>query len=167
MRLVLAAILTLVAVEVKAQDSVFVEVDSVVVPEVKIVVPNQELKCLTDNIYHEAPAESDLGRLAVATVTLNRASSKHFPDSICGVVYQKNPKGCQFSWTCEKVKIKRDPVLYKRAEDVALRALYKNERANVVANALYFHHVRLGRPKWTMSLKRLPQIGAHVFYSLK
>lgn len=149
--------------QLEAQNLILADTFPVIVDTIKLI-DEKEFKCLSDNVYYEAPSESYQGRLAVATVTLNRAESKHFPNTICGVVYQRNKRGCQFSWVCEKPR-KKDPVLYAKAEEVAEAALYKNERAKGVESAVYFHHVRLGRPVWTLDLKRLKSIGAHVFYS--
>jgi len=56
--------------------------------------PFLDQECLAANIYHEARGEPLDGQFAVGQVTLNRAKSKRFPDSVCEVVKQKH----QFSW---------------------------------------------------------------------
>ena len=43
---------------------------------------------MAKNIFFEAAIESTAGKLAVAHVTLNRVDSKHFPSSVCEVVYE-------------------------------------------------------------------------------
>jgi hypothetical protein len=48
----------------------------------------QDLNCLTKNIYHEARGEPVDGQYAVAEVTMNRVASKHYPNTVCDVVYQ-------------------------------------------------------------------------------
>lgn len=65
----------------------------------------QELKCLADNVYHEARGESLEGRYAVIFATLERVLHKRFPKTICGVVHQP----WQFSWTKDK-KILAQPI---------------------------------------------------------
>ena len=57
--------------------------------------------CLALNIYHEARDQSTAGQLAVAQVTVNRVESKHYPNTVCDVVYQKGKSICAFSWTCD------------------------------------------------------------------
>src|SRR3990167_4467018 len=66
-------------------------------------VATQDLRCLTEVIYYEDPHEPYEGRLAVATVVMNRKKSPSFPKTVCGVVYQRNPRGCQFSWVCAQI----------------------------------------------------------------
>jgi len=58
---------------------------------------NKEIKCLADNIYFEARNESVKGQVAVASVTKNRVKSKHYPNTICKVVWEHR----QFSWTLD------------------------------------------------------------------
>ena len=53
------------------------------------VTQGQELGCLALNIYHEGRGESAKGQSAIAAVTMNRVASKHYPDSICEVVWQR------------------------------------------------------------------------------
>ncbi len=64
-----------------------------------------ELKCLTDNLYHEARGESLQGRYAVIFATLARTLDSRYPKSICGVVHQP----WQFSWTMDQ-KILATPI---------------------------------------------------------
>ena len=66
----------------------------------QLTIHNRHLICLAKNVYYEAGGESAKGKAAVAHVTLNRANSSLFPDSVCNVVYQKSRSVCQFSWVC-------------------------------------------------------------------
>jgi len=50
---------------------------------------------LGEHVDHEAHGEEALGQAAVAYVMLNRVRSPDYPDTICGVVWQKG----QCSWT--------------------------------------------------------------------
>ena len=73
------------------------------------VISQTEIECMAKNIYFEAAVESTAGQLAVAQVTLNRVKSRHYPNSVCEVVYEGPhtangfPKRdrCQFSWYCD------------------------------------------------------------------
>ena len=51
---------------------------------------------LTLNVYHEARSEPEIGQMAVALVTLNRANERHLP--IKEIVQEPY----QFSWTFQK-----------------------------------------------------------------
>jgi spore germination cell wall hydrolase CwlJ-like protein len=127
-------------------------------------VNQKELTCLAKNIYYEAPAESYEGKLAVATVTMNRVRSNGFPKSVCGVVYQRNRVGCQFSWTCGS-RAKFNSQLYDRAYAVAKQVLTANVRHDKLKNALYFHNTTV-TPNWTFA-KPVVQIDNHIFYEPK
>lgn len=127
----------------------------------------RQLECLTRNIYWEAASEPFEGKVAVAQVTLNRMQSGKFPDSVCGVVHQKNvfyeKVVCQFSWYCEnnhKVKPVHKP-LWRESEEVAKKVLLEGFRLPGLKNALYYHADYVN-PGW--QLPKIDQIGRHIFY---
>ena len=127
----------------------------------------RQLECLTRNIYWEAASEPFGGKVAVAQVTLNRMQSGKFPDSVCGVVHQKNvfyeKVVCQFSWYCEnnhKVKPVHKP-LWRESEEVAKKVLLEGFRLPGLKNALYYHADYVN-PGW--QLPKIDQIGRHIFY---
>lgn len=127
----------------------------------------RQLDCLTRNIYWEAASEPFEGKVAVAQVTLNRVASGRFPDTVCGVVYQKNviyeKVVCQFSWFCEgthKVKAIHTP-LYRESEEVAKRVLFEHFRLPSLTHAMYYHADYVN-PGW--QLPRIEKIGRHIFY---
>ncbi|NNC72074.1 MAG: cell wall hydrolase, partial [Sphingomonadaceae bacterium] len=51
---------------------------------------DDELHCLAKVILHESRGEPRSGQLAVAQVVMNRVESPRFPNSICGVIYQRS-----------------------------------------------------------------------------
>lgn len=51
-------------------------------------------RLLAKLVYAEARGESYKGQVAVAAVVLNRVASSEFPNTISGVVYQKNAFSC-------------------------------------------------------------------------
>ena len=127
----------------------------------------RQLECLTRNIYWEAASEPFEGKVAVAQVTLNRMQSGKFPNSVCGVVYQKNvfyeKVVCQFSWHCEgnqKMKPIHKP-LWRESEEVAKKVLLEGFRLPGLKNALYYHADYVN-PGW--QLPKIDQIGRHIFY---
>lgn len=61
---------------------------------------SSELTCLAQAIHYEARGESREGMQLVGLVVRARVADKRWPNSYCGVVWQKNSKGCQFSWAC-------------------------------------------------------------------
>jgi spore germination cell wall hydrolase CwlJ-like protein len=127
----------------------------------------QQLDCLTKNIYYEAGSEPFEGKVGVAQVTLNRAESSGFPGDICRVVYQKNivydKLICQFSWYCEtssRIKPVYGPA-YAESYEVAKKVLLENFRLNILKDAMYFHATNI-TPNWNH--EKIATIGHHIFY---
>lgn len=123
----------------------------------------QQLSCLADNIYYEAGHEPYEGKLAVATVTMNRVESKQFPKTVCGVVYQKNRGTCQFSWTCQERK-KKDPSAFYEARKIAEKVLLLNHRSSIITPRVMFYHAHYVSPGWANRMHLEKVIGAHLFY---
>ena len=85
-----------------------------------------EVRCLAENIYFEARAESEVGKAAVGNTTKNRVLHTNWPNTYCEVVKQgpvreswktrgKDVKDedrvywpikhrCQFSWYCDGLR---------------------------------------------------------------
>jgi len=124
----------------------------------------KDVECLAKNIYYEAPAEPYLGKLAVAIVTMNRVRHPDFPKTICGVVYQRNPRGCQFSWTCGP-KARFNAQIYAKAKEIAEQVLTNDVNVVSLENALYFHNTKVS-PNWTFA-RPIVRIGGHIFYEPK
>ncbi|GAB6053789.1 cell wall hydrolase [Magnetospira thiophila] len=124
-----------------------------------------ELHCLALNVYWEARSEPLEGQLAVAGVTLNRARSAEFPSTICGVVMQGVGKRnqCQFSWWCDgKSDEPTEENAWKLAKMVARYALHANDQDP--SRGALFYHASYVQPEWVAKLKRVRQIGHHIFY---
>lgn len=141
----------------KLKDGHIFEVELVKKPEITIT---EELKCLTDNIYHESKGESLKGKLGVAQTTLNRVKNKKFPSNVCDVVYQKNKKVCQFSWVCKKVNVVYDENYYDSLI-IANAVLYDGIADSIFKKSLFFHADYV-EPKWKK--RKITKIGKHIFY---
>lgn len=144
---------------------------------IKIVerrVDPKQLKCLADNIYHEAGHESVRGQAAVARVVVNRVNHG-FARTPCQVVYQsisvRNTETdelrrvCQFSWTCQEgIKApSANSARYQQAERIAYDVLVKDAYRDVVSGGtLFFHSVSIA-PDWTY--RQVQKIGNHIFYT--
>lgn len=139
-----------------------------VITETKEVMA-KDVECLANNIYYEAGRESFEGKLAVAQVTINRTKSNRYPNTICGVVYQKDRINgkllCQFSWTCEKVHTNKNQYLWEEAQYIARKALTEPiAHAKIAAhNVMYFHGAYIN-PGWKKS-GVVMRIGNHIFYT--
>ncbi len=129
------------------------------------VVPTNALDCLTQAIYYEARTESEDGQAAVAEVVLNRSRSGVYPADVCAVVYQRNSRTCQFTFTCDG-SIGRGAVnatAWARAERIA-RSVYAGSSQALLPASSVNYHANYVRPSWGSRLARIRQIGAHIFY---
>lgn len=128
--------------------------------EPEIYVSEKDLTCLAYAIYHEARGESARGQTAVGYVVTNRVKHGSYPPSVCGVVYQRGKKGCQFSWVCDgKSDAIRDANSYQRARDIA-RLVLTEQTPNPVGRAIFFD----GYVHGTKRKHGQQQIGRHRFY---
>jgi spore germination cell wall hydrolase CwlJ-like protein len=130
----------------------------------------KQLKCLAINIYKEAGYESVEGKIAVGQVTMNRVKHREFPNSVCGVVYEKTINRftgkrttCQFSWYCDPVHRNRtvNPTKYQESYKIAEKILIKGVRLPELENAIFYHATYID-PKWPYV--RITRIGQHIFY---
>jgi len=135
-------------------------------PELKV---HNQIKCLADNIYYEAGGEPDLGKIAVARVTMNRVHSGKFANTVCGVVYQGAESkevnartGCQFSWTCYRDQIKQ-PVaaIWRRCYEIAANVMLQDAHSEIVPG-VYFFHADYADVHYKLAY--VAQIGHHMFY---
>lgn len=81
----------------------------------------KDIKCLADNIYHEARSESKKAQIATGIITSNRAKVRFFNkrNPICSAVYEKG----QFSWTRNRTII-REKDIYKDIVDLSTNIYY-------------------------------------------
>lgn len=122
----------------------------------------REVECLARNIYFEARGESTAGKIAVATVTVNRLR-EGYAKTICGVVKQKRNGICQFSWVCQgkpQIVSKQD---YEISQRIAENILISKKNYGTMQGATYFHADYVS-PSWKESKEFVKKIGRHLFY---
>ncbi|MDZ4308492.1 cell wall hydrolase [Allopontixanthobacter sp.] len=119
-----------------------------------------EMECLAGAVYFESRGEPVDGQLAVAQVVVNRAESRQFPSSYCGVVYQRS----QFSFIKGGAMphIKRSSAAWTRAKTIA-RIAHEGMWDSEVGDSLYFH-ANYVRPKWSRTKIARATIDSHIFY---
>ena len=119
---------------------------------------SRELNCLAGAIYFEAKSETLPGQLAVGRVVVARSKSGRFPDSYCGVVFQRS----QFSFVRgnSMPNIAKSSRQWKNAVAIAQIA-HSGSWQSPVEGALYFHAARVS-PGWRLT--RIGRIDNHVFY---
>lgn len=112
--------------------------------------------CLARAMYFESVRSSDEGMLAVGTVVMNRLESGKYPDSVCGVVGQKNqfaPGVLSKSMTEGKSR--------ERAFKVAGQVL-NGKRHRAVGKAMFFHTA--GRTYRFENMHYVAVAGGNAFY---
>jgi len=115
---------------------------------------DQTLDCLAEAVWREAGNQGVHGKRAVAQVVLNRVSHPHYPDTVCGVVFQPH----QFSWTKKwKGTWSYDQHSWKIAGEILIKP-WTSFRAT------HFHNHTVN-PNW--GLPFIATIGDHTFYEHK
>jgi spore germination cell wall hydrolase CwlJ-like protein len=122
----------------------------------------KQVTCLATNAYYEARGDNRRSMIAVSQVVMNRADIRK--STPCSVVYERNNRGCQFSWTCDPQKSNWDDISYRRALAVA-HDVYYGKVTDIVNGATHYHTKAIN-PYWSRSKKfiRLDKIGSHVYY---
>ena len=144
-----------------------------------LVIDDKEVTCMAKNIFFEAAVESTAGKLAVAHVTLNRVDSKHFPSSVCEVVYEgphyTHASGkefpvrdrCQFSWYCDGKgdEPREGSRLWEDAQELAKYVLLRSaELPDITDGALFYHASYINVPNGWNKKKVTTKIDTHIFY---
>jgi spore germination cell wall hydrolase CwlJ-like protein len=159
--------------------------------EPKMVFDIEEVRCLAENIYHEARNQGTAGWLAVASVTFNRVTDRRFPNTICGVVFQAETKEswktkskkdipdaerifypvrhrCQFSWYCDG---KSDDInhisIFLEIMTFTKFILTSQIMMFDITDGATFYHADYVTPSWAKSKTKTIEIGDHIFYRWK
>jgi spore germination cell wall hydrolase CwlJ-like protein len=127
---------------------------------------NKELHCMATAVYFEARGEPERGQQAVAQVVMNRVRSPYYPKTICGVVYQGsfNRTGCQFSFTCDGIPDRAtNKEQWEASMRVAKQVIERKVWVDEIGYATHYHATYVN-PKWKTLVRRITQIGVHIFY---
>lgn len=116
-------------------------------------ISNEDLLLLSKVVASEARGESYEGQIAVAAVVINRVLDPRFPNTIEGVIYQKNA----FSVVNDgSINMEPTESAYKAAQD----ALYGSDPTN---ESVYFWNPDIATCNWIKTLSPHMRIGNHVF----
>lgn len=124
----------------------------------------KDFLCMARNLFFEARGEKGKGMIAVANVVINRAEHPKFPDSICGVIYEKN----QFSWTRDPRKINAPlSKLDDKSKILAYEAVVNRSVKDITGGAVFFHANYTGFSWDTSKVQHTKTIGKHIFYKYR
>jgi N-acetylmuramoyl-L-alanine amidase len=129
--------------------------ESISIPSSTITFVDKDL--MARLVQAEAVGEPYAGKVAVATVILNRMDHPNFPDTVKGVIYQID--GGYYAFTPVKNGTINNPAdaEAKRAvnEALALRGTGKG--------SIYFYNPKTAASNWLFSRTVTTRIGNHVF----
>lgn len=114
---------------------------------------SSDLYLLAKCIYAEARGESYTGQVAVGAVILNRVRSSAFPNSISGVIYQKNA----FTAVSDgQINLSPDKTAMNAAQDAM-------NGWDPTYGCLYYYNPAVATSSWIFGRKTVTTIGKHVF----
>lgn len=114
--------------------------------------------CVASAVYYEALGESREGKIAVASVVMNRVKSGKYASTPCGVIYQKG----QFSWINPRYRTHvYDAEKWQESLHIAQQVVTGVIPDNT-NGALYFHN-RYVHPRDVRSRRVTAVIGLHIF----
>ncbi|RFU65380.1 cell wall hydrolase [Peribacillus glennii] len=125
--------------------------EALLIPKSPIKGSDKEL--LARLVHAEAKGEPYKGKVAVATVVLNRIQSEQFPDTVPAVIYQKNQFEPVMNGSIQKPAGKEA----KKAVNEAIAIQGKTDEA------LYFYNPSISESKWMRQLTVIKVIGKHHF----
>lgn len=114
---------------------------------------SSDLYLLAKCIYAEARGESYTGQVAVGAVILNRVASSAFPNTISGVIYQRN---AFTAVTDGQINLSPDKTAMNAAQD-ALNGW------DPTYGCLYYYNPAVATSSWIFGRKTVTTIGKHVF----
>ncbi|HBU89897.1 cell wall hydrolase [Bacillus sp. FSL M8-0266] len=114
---------------------------------------NEEMELLSRLVHAEAKGESYAGKKAVASVVLNRVEHRSFPDSVKGVIYQRN--------AFQPVS---NGSIHDKADQDSVKAVKQVVKEHDrTTKAIYFYNPKTATDNWIRSRKIVERIGRHVF----
>ncbi|MEH7248844.1 cell wall hydrolase [Neobacillus niacini] len=131
-------------------------------PEQEVTTPalsisNEEKDLFARLVEAEAKGETYEGKVAVATVVLNRVDSPEFPNSISGVINEVVGGTYAFS-PVQNGEINK-PASNETVQAVE-EALTRQDRLN---DSIYFYNPEIATDKWITTREVVKTIGNHVF----
>tara|TARA_R110000737_G_scaffold4999_2_gene16290 strand:- start:305 stop:682 length:378 start_codon:yes stop_codon:yes gene_type:complete len=114
--------------------------------------------CLSLAVFWEARSEPEAGQRAIVHVVQNRVAHGAWPNDACAVIKQKN--AFSFYWDGKPETI-TDPAAWETAQK-AVREASENPWENMGAT---HYHATYVSPGWAKRMRRIDQIGNHIFYS--
>jgi len=125
----------------------------------QLYITGEDINLMAKLVSAESIGEPYAGKIAVASVVLNRTIDPHFPNTIQEVIFQKNAFSC-----VKNGKINAD------ANQDCYNAVYDAIRgADPTNDALFFYNPTIATCNWMKETPKINQmtIGHHTFFKVK
>lgn len=125
----------------------------------KILISDDDIYLMAQVVFAESNAEPYQGKVAVASVILNRLLHPEFPNTVEDVIKQKGAFSC-----VKNGKLSVTPT--EECFDAVYEAL---EGKDPTGEAVFFYNPRIATSKWMINVKKsnVKPIGNHVFFVVK
>lgn len=125
----------------------------------QLYITGEDIDLMAKLVAAESIGEPYEGKVAVASVVLNRTINPSFPNTIKGVIFQKNAFSCVKNGSIKSV-----------ANQDCYNAVYDAIKGYDPSNeALFFYNPATATCKWMKTTKKVNEktIGHHTFFKLK
>ena len=125
----------------------------------KIYLTESDINLMAKVVFAESKGEPYTGKVAVASVILNRVTSPNFPNTVEGVITQKNAFSCVKNGV---ITVTPNSDSYNAVND-AIKGL------DPTGEALYFYNPKIATCSWMKEIEKcnVKTIGQHVFFNVK
>lgn len=125
----------------------------------KLYITGEDIDLMAKVVSAESRGEPYAGKVAVASVVLNRTIDPHFPNTIKEVIFQKNAFSCV-----------KDGQINASADQDCYDAVYDAIRGIDPTNdALFFYNPAIATCTWMKETQKINEttIGHHTFFKIK
>lgn len=126
--------------------------------DTKVYITQKDLDLMAKVVYAESNCEPFEGKVAVASVILNRLKYPEFPKTVEGVIMQKGAFSCISS---------DGTISAPRTEDCYKAVLEALKGYDPTEKAVFFYNPQIATSKWMKDINKrnVKTIGNHVFFA--
>ena len=124
----------------------------------KIYISENDIYLMSQVVYAESRAEPFNGKVAVASVILNRLLHPGFPKTVVGVIKQKGAFSCI-------IQGKINVIPSEECYSAVVEAL---KGKDPTSKAVFFYNPKIATSKWMINIQKdnIIPIGNHVFFAV-
>ena len=125
----------------------------------QLYITQDDIELMANLVAAESIGEPYKGKVAVASVVLNRAANPKFPNSIQGVIFQRNAFSC----------VRNNQIVSTPNED-CYKAVYEPINGSDPTNkALFFYNPAIATCNWMKQSNKVNEtiIGHHTFFKIE